>query len=454
MKKHALIFIFFISISSISNGQHWQPLRDGIDWMGVNNMYEDTVDNLLYVVGAFKTVDSMNIRGIAKWNGVKWDSLGSGMDDNQSSFPQNTWAVCKFQNEIYAGGAFWKTGNIWTKFIAKWNGTNWDSLNSRLNSSVENFLVHDNELFVCGVFSNAGGITTNNIAKWDGTQWTGMGFPNYASRMSCMVFYKSELYVGGTIQDSLGYPVNIARWDGVNWKPVGNGISGGMAFVSSFAIYNDELYVGGYFLKVDGNAGNFIQKWNGFSWSGVGGEFDDYVKNLWVYNNELYAGGVFTKAGGVQANRIAKWNGTEWCGLGSTIWNTVTSIKTYNDSLIIGGGFNLIDGDTINSIAKWVGGNYVDTCGNTSGIQELTINQNELQLYPNPFTNSATLQTSKPLQNASLFIFDMLGEEVKSFHNLNGTEINIFRNGMKSGLYFFTLLDTKGFIGNGKLIIE
>ncbi len=151
---------------------------------------------------------------------------------------------------------------------------------------------------------------------------------------------------------------------------------------------------------------------------------------------------------------IAKWDGTKWCGLGSFFNGYIYDMVAYNNELIISGSFTQIDGIPINHIAKWIGGSYVDTCGNSAGILEMSNSQNELKFYPNPFNNSSTLQTTKPLQNASLFIFDMLGKEVKNYHNLNGTEIIIYSNGMKSGMYFFTLNDAKGFVGNGKLIIE
>ena len=42
-----------------------------------------------------------------------------------------------------------------------------------------------------------------------------------------------------------------------------------------------------------------------------------------VFNNELYVVGYFTEAGGIPADNIAKWDGTEWCGLGSTFYNGV-----------------------------------------------------------------------------------------------------------------------------------
>jgi uncharacterized protein (TIGR02145 family) len=89
----------------------------------------------------------------------------------------------------------------------------------------------------------------------------------------------------------------------------------------------------------------------------------------------------------------------------------------------------------------------------TSGIENKTDIIN-LKIYPNPFSISTTLQPTKPLQNATLTMYDILGNEVKHLQNLNGSEIKIIRESLKSGMYFFNLIDSKGLVGKGKLIVE
>jgi hypothetical protein len=85
---------------------------------------------------------------------------------------------------------------------------------------------------------------------------------------------------------------------------------------------------------------------------------------------------------------------------------------------------------------------------------EIAINKNDVNIFPNPFFYSATLQAQKPLQSATLIIYDMLGKEIKRMENLNGTEITIQRDKMKSGMYFYSLSDKAGVIGNGKMVIQ
>jgi hypothetical protein len=81
-------------------------------------------------------------------------------------------------------------------------------------------------------------------------------------------------------------------------------------------VYNGELYVGGKFTTAGGVSASNIAKWNGTAWSALGSGItgsntgsNSQVTSMAVYNGELYVGGDFTTAGGVSANYIAKWNG-------------------------------------------------------------------------------------------------------------------------------------------------
>lgn len=465
MKTIYKTFAIFLIIFNFSYfhlfSQHWQSLSSGID-NPVQCFYTDTSTDLLYIGGWFNmTGDSLATTAIATWNGLDFSPLGCGFDWNCVSplswgeYTGPVTCITKYNVDIYASGGFTKADNKPIKYLAKWNGITWDSVRTGIDG-VSYLLVHDSELYVSGSFYDH----TINITKWDGTSWSDIPLvTNFGiTTIPAMVFYKNELYVGGKWSNGLDIE-EIFKWDGTNWQVPGSGIRGNMGGINCLAVYKDELYAGGLFTEADGNPGNYIAKWNGTLWSDVGGGLggtNGQVFDLEVYNNELYAVGVFISAGGVPAQYIAKWDGTNWCGLGSDFGGAnLYSVGFYQDMMYVGGAFWEIDGDSsINYIAKWTGGSYVESCGNATGIEELTISQNEIQLYPNPFINSTTLQTTKPLQNATLSIYDILGKEVKRIENINGTEIIISREGLKSGMYFFMLNDKKGFIGNGKIIVE
>lgn len=92
-------------------------------------------------------------------------------------------------------------------------------------------------------------------------------------------------------------------------------------------------------------------------------------------------------------------------------------------------------------------------CNFGAQINEID-NNTEIKISPSPFSDYTTLSLSKPLFNASLIFYDILGNEVKRMENLNGKEIMISRNGMRNGMYFFRVVDGNTIAGQGKLIIE
>ena len=67
-----------------------------------------------------------------------------------------------------------------------------------------------------------------------------------------LIVYHGELYVGGIIFKAGEDTSNrgLARWDGKQWKQVYGGTN---SEVAAFQIYQDTLYVGGYFTTVGSN---------------------------------------------------------------------------------------------------------------------------------------------------------------------------------------------------------
>jgi len=442
-KTIIVVLVIFNFFSTTLFSQHWQALKKGFDY-GVVCLYPDTSNNLLYIGGLFRFADdSIITTGIATWDGINFSPVGCGFDWNctQTTFspgfyPGPVTCITKYNGDIYAGGGFLKADNKPIKYLAKWNGITWDSVRTGVNV-VYSFLVNNNELYISGAFDNE----SVYITKWDGTTWTNL--PNVNGYVTdCildMAFYKGELFICGK-WDSAGSVEDIYKWEGSNWKPVGSGIHGSMGGLNCMAVYKNELYVGGAFKKADGNPGNNIAKWDGNNWSDVGGGVsgigsgDSQIHDLIVYNDELYAGGVFSYAGGVPAKYIAKWDGMEWCGLGSYIDNRIIGLGVYQDMLYINGGFWTIDGDSISYLAKWTGGSYVDTCGNETGVSEIINEENNINVFPNP-TNGIFTISYGTLQPA-IYIYNMLGKLIyKKEKATQGSEV-IDLSAYSKGIYF------------------
>jgi len=99
--------------------------------------------------------------------------------------------------------------------------------------------------------------------------------------------------------------------------------------------------------------------------------------------------------------------------------------------------------------------NYVVNTVNTNlSVAENANKGTFIDVIPNPFCSSTTLFLSKPIQSGTLVLYDILGKEIKRMENLNGKEIIIQREGMLSGMYFYSLIDKTGLLGNGKMIVE
>ncbi|MCX6258734.1 MAG: YCF48-related protein [Bacteroidia bacterium] len=79
---------------------------------------------------------------------------------------------------------------------------------------------------------------------------------------------------------------------------------------------------------------------------------------------------------------------------------------------------------------------------------------NNCFIHPNPYSYTAILTLNRYLQNGSLIIYDIIGREIKSMQNLEGTKITLTREDMQSGMYLYSLSDAKGLIGTGKMVVE
>lgn len=428
-KLKILVGISSILIPTFLFAQNWQALDTGQAHQ-VRTLFADTITNTLYA-GNYTTGSGSNC--FSYWNGSTWDTLGF--------VEGNVYSINRFQGKIIVANGY----------ILEWNSSNWNSLGALPNNGVVGlFNNNDNDLFAVGGFDTIGGVPASRVAKWNGTNWSAIDTTHWIGGLiNCAIMYNGELYIAGNFWDNAGTISRIARWDGTRWQSPGNGIVGG-SFIMSLEVYKNELYVGGYFSEANGNPGNNIAKWNGTQWSDVGGGTEAFasVSSLKVYNGYLYAAGGYTTAGGVPATNIAKWDGTNWCSIGYQATGFtgigITSMAVLNNDLYIGGSFTAIDGDSMNYISRWIGGNYVDSCGHLSiGINEESIINEYLNIYPNPTTNQITLEFDLiENKNTSIEIKNILGQTLRKIDNgfSNGNnKIEIDLSEFASGLYLVSL---------------
>jgi Secretion system C-terminal sorting domain len=76
-----------------------------------------------------------------------------------------------------------------------------------------------------------------------------------------------------------------------------------------------------------------------------------------------------------------------------------------------------------------------------------------LTISPNPFSRQAALQAATPLKNASLAVYNSVGQTVRRMDNLAGQTISFHRDNLPSGLYFILLMQDDKVIATDKLVI-
>ncbi|MBL9078148.1 MAG: hypothetical protein JNL08_11630 [Planctomycetes bacterium] len=217
-------------------------------------------------------VGSGNDGVLARSSGAGWStvtSLGSAVID----------LVEMPNGDLVACGTFTVAGGVAANNIARWNGITWAPLGSGLDGPAYGMLVLPNgDLVAVGAFTSAGGAAANSVARWDGTSWSpfGGGIPLAAgeSVFRAASAPNGDLYVVGRFAQLGGVPANsIARWDGSAWQTVGGGLQSGTsaAGVSGLAVQpNGRVVVGGGFTTAGGVAAPHVAVWDGSTWAPLG----------------------------------------------------------------------------------------------------------------------------------------------------------------------------------------
>ncbi len=480
MKKLTTLIVLWFLINSLCFSQNWAKVTDVSSY--INTFYTDTISDELYIGGEFKLLNGDTMFGIAKYDGNNFYAMGCGFEwdcnfsiGNPQAATNGAWAIVRYNNEIYATGRFKGPNN---KFhgLAKWDGNAWQVEGSGLKVGTNtgwglNLKVINNELYVCGYyFQTCAGVPVKSIAKFNGSQWTSVhNFPGYTiGTVADVEMYNGELYVGGDFYDNINGDIwRIAKWNGSQWVSVGGGIKGGVGNINKMVVYKGLLYVAGTFESAGTNTfAKGIATWDGTKWENVGGGIEYHqwgagIFDMKVHNDKLYVVGGFDEAGGTPTRKIASWDGTSWCGFGttdSTFDSYVNAIGFYHDTMYIGGNFLSIDGDsTISRIAKYIG-TGADTCGNRTGIGELSDKENvAFSIYPNPAQDYFNVEITNPdKEEINLSLYNLLGE--KLYHQEFSSRYHkeeISTRSLAKGVYIVSLQTKSGqYIKQVKAVVQ
>ena len=391
----------------------------------------------------------------------------------------------------------------------------WSQQESNTDSTLINVYFVNNDIgYVCGVNGivlktvNGGSAwVTQNTGITDGlaviqfiNENTGYASGGFAGgdKMNCRLIKTTD---GG------------ASWNNVNVAATKCG--GGSWFVSAdtgFYAYADYLYGNSVIAKTNDGGGNWSVVYTGTGWisyfyftdskngfatvnNGTVLKTTDGGQN-WTITNlgvETWGSGIyfFNKDNGIVGG---KTNGTAAMfktGNGGESWQPIIS-----DNMIFkiffadnNNGYALsVDNTGIGKMIKSIdGGNTWEdeqlTSDNLSGIYFLNTNlgfavgeagtilkyssaasgvempfraNNHITLYPNPFSNYATIRISDNISSEylSIKICNVLGSQLEVKTHIHKSEIIIERGSLPVGFYFYKLKNELGVLGTGSFIIK
>jgi len=357
---------------------------------------------------------------VAIWDGITMKELG-----RQGEFLWTNNGLIAIVPDVF--GNVYALGDLWIGSfnceVAKWNGITWTPIRSRdasLNMTFAEAMTVDSAgtIYIGGRFTNANG--EYYVAKWDGNNWTELTNatkPLHAIDpiTSLCTDKHGNVYARGLfIRDSIGY--DLAKWNGTGWEDLLSAPANEPAPIivdaegTVYMAWSDNNNYGRVSKVVDSNsvelgaggqelvtpsfiyclatdlAGNlyacgrydYVSRWNGTTWSTVGGTLDVQTINSLVTDP---AGNLYAAANRVNLPYIAKWNGTSWSELGGPILSS-------DDA-----NFSPLARDILGNIYSGGHSDNVMVYGNSA----LILQQPALASSPNQYCKTATTATFKIL---------------------------------------------------------
>jgi hypothetical protein len=467
MIKRFWLLILIQSTLSMES-QNWDSIRGGKPNGQIEGVIFDSVHNELIVSSKFLTqIGSLPVRGIARWNGSRWDSLAGGI--NTHSIPNgpggNVLCGIPYNGKLLVGGQFKSIGGINATSLALWDGIKWDSLPKRafsFNSNapqINGLFKSGNLIYISGNFTTIAGQPATGLATWDGSTFSPITFTfNSFIGVGRPIIYKNDLYItGGYFYNPPFYIDNsdVMRYDGTDWNSmIPGGIKGFAGGVSDMVVFNNELYIAGHFLISDGNLANNIMKYDGTIWKDIGfGASSNFqqIRKLIVHKNKLWAYGCFDIVANIPAFSVSVFDGINWCTLQDTVDNCIGSATIYNDTMYVGGGFWTAGGDSnITYLAKLRDPNLYKSCVNI-GVNELREGNADISFFPNPVSNKLYISSEQYFEKGTeIEIINTLAQTVLKLNYSN--EIDVSQ--LSSGCYILKIITSVKAQFNSKFIKE
>ena len=163
-----------------------KTLDDGVRALAV---FDDGTGPALYAGGWFRKLDEEVVNYIARWDGQEWSSVDGGVTGKLGDYGPRIDCLKVLDlgdgPALYVGGDFQFAGSVEVNGIAKWDGIAWSAVTSGLLPSDDDYLyvydlcVYDDgmgpALYAGGWFKTPGPEAVEGLARWDGANWSAVG---------------------------------------------------------------------------------------------------------------------------------------------------------------------------------------------------------------------------------------------------------------------------------------
>ena len=365
---------------------------DGYNWRMVgqpiyNAKAFSVWNGSLVVAGLVNDSTQPHARSVFQWSGGNgWILLGTVQLDSPMGGVIH--ATAAYNGKLIIGGSFESVNSVEAKCVAQWNGTAWQTAGYINSTGPRAMTVFDLDgagpdpaslVIATGVFSNDFGQGYGLAASWDGSVWNwdlSNGTTTCVASDLCVA--NGTLYVCG--RDYSGKGAVMERLNGNSWFTVLEDDDED-AEMTSMTAWTSAVAIGGKFSIPGFNSDNIIL-WNGFQAFEMAPGWpcpvvcppDNGVRAVCVHNGSLMAAERLTAVG-------------QSLGFGWTPLDIGTgyATATMGSRVVIGGNFskyvNGTSGALAYNLAAWNGQNLINISAGTNGTVRA------LKSYLNGFEN-------------------------------------------------------------------
>jgi trimeric autotransporter adhesin len=350
------------------NGSSWAALGAGV--VGIPRAYaviDEGAGPQLVVGGEFLAAGGQAVNGVARWDGTSWHPMpdGNGFSSEFNSIQCSIVWDDGGGPRLYVGGSISTAGSTVARGVARFDGSTWTSLGITTNPSIEGFAIYDDgtgpALYVCGNFTAINGIPLANVAKWTGTTWVPLGL-GLSSRCYALEVVQSGPFAGtlaaagGFTNAGGAFSPRVAFWNGSTWLSTWPATTSLPFVTDAFALANFDdgsgpaIYAGGS----SGGVSN-TWKFDGIAWTAVPGG-PGSVRDFQIFDD---GSGPALFASGLGAMNFARLVGGAWSAVPGSAPADIMSMVSHDDgtgSALYVGAADI--GGTTAKPAKWDGVNF------------------------------------------------------------------------------------------------